>query len=74
MQTPTYRVEPTYKKIKTAPSWRHRNRLNLQTAALGMGTLALFALLFCLQNDQTLIMGIGFAMLAVVFNITAWAE
>jgi hypothetical protein len=75
MQNPPYSVENAYKKVKTTPlSWRQRNRLNLQMVALGMGVLALFALLFCMQNDQTLIMGIGFAMLVVVFNITAWME
>jgi hypothetical protein len=73
MQNPSYPVDNSSKKIKAAPSWRERNRLNLQTAALGMGVLALLVLLFCVENNQTLFMGIGFALVGVVFNISVWA-
>jgi hypothetical protein len=63
---------PSNKKLKTAVSWRQRNRPNLQTVALGLGAVAPFALYFCLQNDHTLLLGIGIALTVVGFNITAW--
>lgn len=60
------------KKKYALLSWRKRNRLNLQTAALGLGTIAPFVLLFSLQSEQTTPAGIGFALMVVGFTITAW--
>jgi hypothetical protein len=74
MQKVSYPVSnTTRKKNKNIPSWRERNRLYLQMTALGMGILALFILLFCQMNNQATLPGICFALLGVVFNISAWA-
>jgi len=61
-----------YKKIKKGPTWRQRNRLHLETTALGASLLAPIVFYFCLQNDQTILIGICFALLVVGINMTAW--
>ena len=73
MQNAVQPVQTTIKKNKNMPSWRQRNRLGLQMTALCLGTAALFTLLFCQMSEQILFPGIGFALLCVVFNISAWA-
>jgi hypothetical protein len=73
MQNASFSVDPLNEKEKVVPSWRQRHRLSLQLAALGLGALALFTLIFSLQNVQSTTAGIIFALLGAGFNIAAWA-
>jgi hypothetical protein len=59
-------------KSKSSLSWRQRNRINLQTVALGLGLFAPFVLLFAFQSDQTLPAGICFALAVAAMIIVAW--
>jgi hypothetical protein len=73
MQNTVQPVRTPTQKDKYKPSWRQRYRLGLQMTALGLGAAALLTLLFCQMSEQMAVPGIGFALLCVVFNITAWA-
>jgi len=66
-------VETSCKKDNGPSSWRQRNQAGLQMAALVLGAVALFTLIFCMQNAQTTLLGVCFAILCVGFNVIAWA-
>ena len=66
-------VETSCNKDHKPTTWREKNRLNIQMAALVLGIIALFGLIFCMENDQTIVIGLCLALTGAVLNIFAWA-
>jgi hypothetical protein len=67
-------VDNTINTQRKSPSWRQRNQSNLQVVAIGLGIIALFSLIFFMQDEETAFAGICLALLGVVFNIFVWNE
>jgi hypothetical protein len=54
-------------------AWRAHNRFRIQAVALILGILSPFGLYWALQNGQTILSIVFFALFAVCMLLTFWA-
>lgn len=62
------------KKGKNPPSWSKRHRSTLQVASIGLGVIALVALLFSAQDEDMIPFLMGFSLLVAGLIAVLWTD